>query len=64
MVSVIISVYNVAPYIRKCIESIQSQTCKDVEIIAVDDGSTDESGEICDTMAKVQKGNLLHLLTG
>lgn len=52
MVSVIISVYNVAPYIRKCIESIQNQTCKDVEIIAVDDGSTDESGEICDTMAQ------------
>lgn len=52
MVSVIISVYNVAPYIRKCIESIQNQTCKDVEIIAVDDGSTDESGEICDAMAK------------
>lgn len=52
MISVIISVYNVAPYIKKCIESIQNQTCKDVEIIAVDDGSTDGSGKICDEMAQ------------
>lgn len=53
MVSVIISIYNIAPYIRKCIESIQNQTYKELEIIAVDDGSTDESGKICDEMAEV-----------
>lgn len=52
MISVIISVYNVASYIEKCINSIQNQTYSDLEIIAVDDGSTDESGELCDTLAK------------
>ena len=51
MISVIISVYNVAPYIEKCIRSIQNQTFSDLEIIPVDDGSTDESGQICDSMA-------------
>lgn len=51
MISVIISVYNVAPYIEKCIKSIQNQTYCDLEIIPVDDGSTDESGQICDNMA-------------
>lgn len=52
MISVIISVYNVAPYIEKCINSICQQTYSDLEIIAVDDGSTDESGAICDRLAQ------------
>lgn len=52
MVSVVISVYNVAPYIEKCINSIRNQTYSDLEIIAVDDGSTDESGKLCDRLAK------------
>ena len=46
--SVIIPVYNVAEYLPKCIESVQKQTYSDLQVILVDDGSTDESGVICD----------------
>lgn len=47
-ISVIVPVYNVEKYIRKCVDSILNQTIQDLEIILVDDGSTDRSGEICD----------------
>ena len=42
-VSIIIPVYNVAPYIQRCIESVQAQTYKDIECLLIDDCSTDES---------------------
>lgn len=45
-VSVIVPVYNVAPYLRQCLDSIVGQTLHDIEIICVDDGSTDESPAI------------------
>lgn len=48
MISIIVPVYNTEKYLRKCIESIQDQTLKDIEIILVDDGSKDSSGMICD----------------
>lgn len=48
MISVIVPIYNVSPYLRCCIESILNQTYTDLEIILVDDGSTDNSGIICD----------------
>ncbi len=48
-VSVIVPIYNVAPYVSKCIESICRQTYEDLEIILVDDGSEDDSGQICDS---------------
>ena len=51
-VSVIVAVYNVAPFLSKCIASLKNQTLKDFEVILVDDGSTDNSGEICDTCAR------------
>lgn len=51
-VSVIVPVYNVENYIRKCLDSIISQTLKDIEIILVDDGSEDNSGKICDEYAE------------
>ena len=50
-VSVIVPVYNVEPYLQKCIESILSQNFIDFELLLVDDGSTDNSGKICDKYA-------------
>lgn len=50
-ISIIVPVYNVERYLPRCIESIQHQTMKDLEILLVDDGSTDASGEICDRYA-------------
>ena len=50
LVSVIVPVYNVCGYVRRCIESIISQSHADLEIILVDDGSNDGSSEICDEM--------------
>lgn len=47
-VSIILPVYNVAPYLKQSLDSIISQTLTDIEIICVDDGSTDESGKILD----------------
>lgn len=52
MISVIVPVYNVEKYIRNCLDSIINQTYKDLEIILVDDGSTDNSGAICDEYAQ------------
>ena len=49
--SVIIPVYNVAPYLRECLDSVLAQTCPDWEAICVDDGSTDGSGAILDDYA-------------
>ena len=52
MISVIVTAYNEEKYIGQCIESIIKQTYKDIEIIVVDDGSTDSSGKICDDFQK------------
>ena len=46
LISVIVPVYNVEKYLPKCIESICGQTFHNLEIILVDDGSTDDSGKI------------------
>ena len=48
MISIIIPVYNVEKYLRQCLESVVNQSHKDIEILVVDDGSTDRSGTICD----------------
>ncbi|MFR5876151.1 MAG: glycosyltransferase family 2 protein [Eubacterium sp.] len=48
LISVIVPVYNVEKYLDECVESIVNQTYKNLEIILVDDGSTDNSGKICD----------------
>ena len=51
LISVIVPVYNVESYVAECIESIQNQTYMNLEIILVNDGSTDASGDICDQYA-------------
>ena len=53
MISVVVPIYNVEKYLEKCIDSIINQTYKDLEIILVDDGSTDSSGKIADKYAKL-----------
>ena len=45
-VSIIVPVYNVEPYLERCLDTLINQTIQDVEIIAVNDGSKDNSGEI------------------
>lgn len=52
LISVICPVYNVEKYLPKCIESILSQTYENLEVILADDGSTDNSGKICDEYAE------------
>lgn len=52
LISVIVPIYKVEKYLRKCIESILSQTYTNLEIILVDDGSPDKCGEICDEYEK------------
>lgn len=55
LISVIVPVYNVKDYLAKCLDSITTQSYKDLEIIVVDDGSTDGSSELCDEYAKKDK---------
>lgn len=50
-ISIIVPVYKVEPYLRKCIDSILNQTFKNFELILVDDGSPDNCGKICDEYA-------------
>ena len=52
-ISVIIPVYNTKPYLSRCIDSVLKQTYEDWELLLVDDGSTDGSGQICDEYAQV-----------
>lgn len=54
-ISVIVPIYNTEPYLKKCIDSIIGQTYRNLEIILVDDGATDGSGEICDVYQKTDK---------
>ena len=52
MISIIIPVYNVSKYLDKCLQSVVSQTYSNIQIILVNDGSTDNSGEICERWKK------------
>lgn len=61
LISVIIPVYNVEKYLSQCIVSVLKQSYRNLEIILIDDGSTDKSGGICDDYAKKDKRiNVIH----
>ena len=55
LISVIVPIYNVELYLKRCIDSILCQTYENLEIILIDDGSTDESGKICDEYQTMDK---------
>ena len=52
LISAIVPIYNVRPYLEKCFDSIARQSYQNLEIILVDDGSTDGSGELCEDLSK------------
>jgi glycosyltransferase involved in cell wall biosynthesis len=64
-ISIIIPVYNISAYLRRCLDSVINQTYHELEIILVDDGSTDESGAICDEYAaKDDRVKVIHKENG
>ena len=52
LVSIVVPIYNVEKYLEKCVQSIQTQTYENLEIILVDDGSPDMCGSMCDAYAR------------
>lgn len=64
LISVIIPVYNVQKYLNRCIESVCNQTYSNLEIIIVNDGSTDKSGAICEDYTKDSRVMLIHKRNG
>nr|WP_263394415.1 glycosyltransferase family 2 protein [Streptococcus sp. Marseille-Q6470] len=64
-VSIVVPVYNVEDCLSYCVDSLRQQTYKNIEIILVDDGSTDHSGEICDQYAQEdERIKVLHIVNG
>ena len=58
-------IYNVKKYIQQCVESLINQTYKNLEIILIDDGSTDGCGELCDEFGKKdQRIHVIHKQNG
>ena len=55
MISIIIPVYNVEKYLKQCLDSVIKQSYKNLQIILVDDGSTDHSPAICDEYAEMDQ---------
>ena len=64
LISIIVPVYNVKKYLKKCVESILAQTYPNIEIILVDDGSTDGSTQVCDKYSTHPNVNIIHKKNG
>ena len=65
LISIIVPVYNVEKYVGKCIDSILNQSYKNLEVILVDDGSTDGSENVCDVYASQHENiTVIHQLNG
>lgn len=65
LVSVVVPVYNVEPYVAECLDSVLAQTYRNIEVVVVDDGSTDGSPAICDQFAnKDHRIKVLHKTNG
>lgn len=65
MISVIVPVYNVSNYLERCVQSLLDQSYADFELILVDDGSTDDSGQLCDQLAQQdQRIKVIHKPNG
>ena len=60
LISIIVPVYNVEQYLNMCVQSILNQTFSNIEIILVNDGSTDRSGVICDKYLKYENVKVIH----
>ncbi|WP_228406396.1 glycosyltransferase family 2 protein [Lactiplantibacillus plantarum] len=61
IVSIIVPVYNVSGYLEECVNSLIDQSFTNIEIILVDDGSTDNSGKLCDRFALLDdRINVIH----
>ena len=61
LLSVIVPIYNAEPYLNQCLDSIINQRYRKLEIILVDDGSTDHSGEIADSYQGDARVKVLHI---
>lgn len=64
MISIVIPVYNVGKLLHKSVDSVVAQSCTDCEVIIVDDGSTDNSGEICDGYSNLVNVKVIHKKNG
>lgn len=63
-ISVIVPVYNKEDYLRACVDSILAQNYRNMEVILVDDASTDDSGSICDSYGKKERVKVIHQENG
>lgn len=65
VLSAIIPIYNMEPYLKQCIDSVVNQDLSDIEIVLINDGSIDKSGKICDEYANYDKRiKVIHKING